>query len=179
MAAPHACLTFITDRLVLRPLVYADLDRVSELFAVPTVARELGLDARTLMAAKDRLRRCEAHWDRYGYGPSGLVERSTGVFVGLAGLVRNEERDELGIEFSITPDRRGRGYATEALRAWIAWAASRRLADHLVTTVPEHHTAMPQTLERLGFVADPDPVLDGAAERGRVRWCLDLSLVGS
>ncbi len=81
-----------------------------------------------------------------------IVERSTGVVVGYAGVdwfdFEGKRRLELG--YRLVPQARGKGYATEAGSAVLAVAAE-TCRGELFTIIHPTNVASANTAERLGF----------------------------
>ncbi|MBI5899773.1 MAG: GNAT family N-acetyltransferase [Rhodocyclales bacterium] len=57
------------------------------------------------------------HWQRHGYGPYVLHEKSSAAVVGLVGLWFPREWPETEIKWAIVRAHWGKGYASEAARA--------------------------------------------------------------
>ncbi len=53
--------------------------------------------------------------------------------------------------YSVIPDRRRRGYATEAARAIVAWALDQPEVEVVVASCDPDNAASIRTLERIGF----------------------------
>ena len=86
------------------------------------------------------------------FGVWVMLERETGTIVGDVGFMGPPQVDgSLELGYSVIPDRRRRGYATEAAQAIVGWA----LRQPGVTTALAHcdrdNEASVRTLERIGF----------------------------
>lgn len=102
-----------------------------------------------------------------------IVERATGADVGDCGYKGPPDREGcVEIAYGVSPDRRGRGYATEAAAALVAFAFAqegvRLVRAH---TLPEKG-ASPRVLEKCGLrligeVIDPEDGLVWRWERAR------------
>jgi RimJ/RimL family protein N-acetyltransferase len=105
---------------------------------------------------------------RFGFG---LVERTTGVVVGMASFKGPpDDQGVVEIAYGIAPAHRGRGFATEAANALVAFASVdprvRRIRAH---TLPER-SASASVLTKAGFellgpVEDPEDGLVWRWER--------------
>lgn len=118
-----------TERLVLRGHRAADLDDVAALWRDPDVTRyTIGRPA-SREEAWARLLRYVGHWALAGHGLWQVRERDSGRFVGEVGFA-DFQRD-LAFSFDgapeaawvFAPHAHGRGYATEAMTAALAWIA--------------------------------------------------------
>lgn len=86
------------------------------------------------------------------YGIWLVIERQTTAVIGDSGFHGPPSSDgTLEIGFSIVPDRRRRGYATEAAQALIAWARRQPGVESVVAGSAMTNQASIRTLERLGF----------------------------
>ena len=105
-----------TDRLRGRRPEEGDLDDYVRIFTDPRIDEETWpADLRTADDTARILRTSIEHWDRWGFGPWTVVERSTDAIVGRVGLAHTtvNDRPEIEIAWFIDPDAWGRGYATE------------------------------------------------------------------
>ncbi|HEY2777626.1 MAG TPA: GNAT family protein [Gaiellaceae bacterium] len=96
-----------------------------------------------------------AHWRQHGFGDWKLLYE--GRFAGLAEIhyawpgVTGLETDEVEVGWEIVEELRGRGLATEAMRAAIADAWQRTGVDHLVAYIQPENTASLRVADKLGF----------------------------
>lgn len=86
---------------------------------------------------------------RFGFA---LVQLESGMVIGNAGFTGPPDAaGEVEIAYGIVPDFQGRGYATEAANALVAWAAKNgRVAIARAHTLPERN-ASTRVLEKCGF----------------------------
>lgn len=140
-----------TDRLLLRGLQPEDLDAYAAMYADPEVMRYLE-DGRPLdrAAAWRSMALHLGHWSLRGYGQWALIERSTGEFVGRAGLWQPDGWPGLEIGWVLGRPYWGHGYATEAARSAIAYAADQLDADHLISLIRPENSPSIRLAERLG-----------------------------
>ncbi|GAA3301982.1 GNAT family N-acetyltransferase [Streptomyces cinereospinus] len=112
----------------------------------------------------------EAGVHRPEFGLFVLVRHEDGRAVGgmgFHGVPDEEGRAEVG--YDLTEAARGRGYATEALRALAAWALAREDVRTLFATVDRDNTPSQRVVERAGFtrVSDDGKQLAYALRRAR------------
>jgi ribosomal-protein-alanine N-acetyltransferase len=92
-----------------------------------------------------------------------IIERDTNIIVGDIGFMGPPDGGAVEIGFSVIPDRRRRGYATQAANTLIDWAF-RDPAIRLVTARSEpENEASARVLAAAGFVRVGD-------KGGIVRW---------
>jgi RimJ/RimL family protein N-acetyltransferase len=119
-----------TSRLVLRGHRADDFAACAEMWADPEVVRFIGGVPSTGEQAWARLLRYAGHWALLGFGFWVIVERATGRFAGELGLA-DFKRDldppigELETGWVLQRWAHGRGFATEALGAVLAWSDAR------------------------------------------------------
>ncbi len=120
-----------TERLRLRGHRLEDFSDSVALWSDPKVTRFIGGEPLTEEEVWARLMRYAGHWAWLGFGYWVLEEKSTGLFVGEAGLAdwkRDLEPSIAGIPeagWVLASRIHGMGYATEAVRAIIAWGDHR------------------------------------------------------
>lgn len=82
-----------------------------------------------------------------------IIERDGGTVVGDIGFKGPPDDDRtLEIGYSVVPDRRRRGYASEAAAALVAWGLRQPGVSAIVADCEETNDASIGTLERAGFV---------------------------
>jgi RimJ/RimL family protein N-acetyltransferase len=147
-----------TARLTLRPHVRDDFDDVAALWADPVVTRFIGGRTSTREESWARLLRYVGHWELMGFGFWTVRETATGRFVGEVGLA--DFMREIDPPFGGAPEAgwvlapafHGRGYATEAVRAAIAWGGARFGAGFRVKCLIEEGNAPSvRVAQKVGF----------------------------
>jgi len=141
-----------TARLTLRRLRDDDTDRLLEVFGDPEVMRFVG---RGLPLDRDRLVASQAavieHWARHGFGPLAVVERATGGLVGECGLQLLEGGPDVEVTYTLARAAWGRGYATEAAAALLAWGFGELGLTCIVGVAYPANTASQRVLEKVGM----------------------------
>ncbi len=149
-----ACPTLVTERLILRPFEESDLDHFTAILQTPEVRHSLRLpdgygreETWTAMALG------RGQWELRGSGHFALEERATGRLVGRAGLHRPERADWPGLEagWTLHPDHWGRGYATEAGAAAVAYAFEVMGENELFSVILPDNRPSQAVAGRLGF----------------------------
>jgi RimJ/RimL family protein N-acetyltransferase len=97
------------------------------------------------------------HWALMGYGFWAVEEKSTGIMVGEAGFI-DLKRDydprvngvpEIG--WVLAPAAQGRGYATEAAQACLAWGTLHFGPIRVIAAVNVENRASIRVAEKCGF----------------------------
>jgi RimJ/RimL family protein N-acetyltransferase len=93
-----------------------------------------------------------------------MIERESATVVGDIGFLGAPGTDgSIEIGYSVIPDRRGRGYATEAARALVDWALRQPGVTTVVAGCDNSNVPSIRTLERLGFMRTGEAA-------GQIRW---------
>lgn len=167
--------TVETQRLVLRPWRPAeDLDTLAAMDADPAVMRHVAPN-RPLSRAEtaEQLDRFVRHWDEHGFGLWAVVPRDgDGRAIGLAGLAVPSFLPAIvpAVEVGWRLDAAwwGRGLATEAARASVAFGFERLGLRSIVSVVEAGNARSVRVAEKLGMRPGPDRVHPVTRRRLRV-----------
>jgi RimJ/RimL family protein N-acetyltransferase len=146
----------------------------------PAVVRHIGGKPSTEEEVWSRLLRYAGLWSVLGFGYWAVRDRAGGQFLGDVGLAdfrrdispRLAEVPEIG--WALAPAAQGRGVATEAVQAVIAWA-DRELAFDATTCLidPENAPSL-RVAHKCGYQARVAATYRGHAtlilDRVRARW---------
>ena len=156
----------VTPRLKLRTLPAAaaaalphNRQRASRILGATLPAswpqRDL-LDVLPMQAAADP--------DNERFGVWVMIEQQTNTVVGDVGFVGPpDENRAVEVGYSVVPERRRRGYATEAVRAIVRWALDVPAVSVVVAVCDADNVPSIRTLERIGFVRAGEAA-------GQIRW---------
>jgi RimJ/RimL family protein N-acetyltransferase len=168
--------TLETERLLLRPWRPAeDLDALAALNADPGVMRFVAPN-RPLSRAETaaQLERFAAHWDEHGFGLWAVVSRlepGAGC-VGFAGLAIPSFLPAIlpavEVGWRLTPAVWGRGLATEAARAGVAFGFERLGLRSIVSVIEPGNERSLRVAEKLGMRPAPDRLHPLTGRRLRV-----------
>lgn len=154
-----------TDCLVLRPWRVDEASIRRALWAErdPRVPAHRRLDAEGRPAVADLAERIRTTEPAFGIGLLAIELKATGEVIGYCGLTENEygEDENPELAYELLRDHWGRGYATEAAEAVLAWARSAGIRM-LWAGVRDWNVASRRVLAKLGFVetgrVEADPV---------------------
>ena len=146
-----------SPRLRLRPHRAEDLAACAALWADPGVVRFITGRPQTREETWARLLRYAGHWAWLGFGYWAVEERDGGAYVGELGFADFQReglpglagRPELG--WALSPAVHGRGYATEALRAALAWGDANLPAAETACIIAPDNLASLRVAEKLGY----------------------------
>jgi RimJ/RimL family protein N-acetyltransferase len=131
--------------------------RTERLRLIPLSVEHAGEYA-AFMAADEAQRETaasEAHWAEYAFGPWAVLEQDR--FAGFAEVhyagagIGGIDPREVEVGWVIAETLRGRGLATEAMRAALADAWTRAQTDHVVAYIRPENTISLRVAEKLGF----------------------------
>jgi RimJ/RimL family protein N-acetyltransferase len=143
--------TLASERLLLRPFVEDDVAPYFALMQDQDVTRYVG-DRRvpTLPETWRSVAALLGHWELRGYGQWAIIERESDELVGRTGIINPV--DWPGPEVGYLLGRRwwGRGYATEAAAAAMAWGFTTIGFDRLISLIDPANAASIAVALRLG-----------------------------
>ncbi len=129
-----------TERLLLRELELDDVDALIDVLGDPVAMRyyPAPFDRDGIVAWIEWAR---GSYREHGFGLWAVIRRSDGRFLGDCGPMLQPVEDQLipEVGYHIVPPEQGRGYATEAARACVAWVFANTRFDAVCSLVsPEN-----------------------------------------
>jgi RimJ/RimL family protein N-acetyltransferase len=117
-----------TERLRLRPHTESDLARCVSMWSDPEIVRYTTRDPSPPQRTWQRILAYRGHWEMLGYGYWAVEEKASERYIGELGfadfkrgiLPSIEGVPEIG--WALVFETHGKGYATEALKAVLAWS---------------------------------------------------------
>lgn len=146
--------TLTTERLLLRPPVYADFPAYGALWA-SSRSQYMGGPYDTF-AAWGLFCHDIACWQLFGHGALMIDLRTSGACVGQVGINHGPLFPQKEMGWLVYDGHEGHGYATEAARALRDWAFTALKPPTLVSYVDPLNLASIAVAERLGAVLDAD-----------------------
>lgn len=146
-----------TERLTLRGHTPADYDECAAMWADPRVTRYIGGRPSTGEETWARVLRYAGLWVLLGYGYWVVRERDSGRLVGEVGLADFRREVTPSLEgapeagWVLAPWAHGRGFATEAVRAAVAWADAHLDAPRTVCLIAPENAASIHVARKCGF----------------------------
>jgi len=148
--------TLETSRLVLRQLTLDDYDALAACWANPETVKYIGGGKpQSPEMSWGRLLRYIGHWQVLGYGCWAICEKEGGQFVGTVGLQNQKRSITPALEYpeagwTLIPSACGKGYATEALTAVLAWADT-TFAEPVCCIINDENLPSIRLAEKMGF----------------------------
>jgi ribosomal-protein-alanine N-acetyltransferase len=149
-----------TARLRLRPFTGGDAPAHLALYQDPEVTCQLGggpfVGAEIAARSRRAVEKFVRHWSEKGFGVFAVEDLATGRFLGQCGLNTIAELGEIEVLYALERAAWGRGLATEAARATLAFGfGEARLSRIVAVTRPEHARSR-QVMEKLGMRYERD-----------------------
>lgn len=159
-----------TPRLLLREWEERDRDLFHRINSDPAVMEFFPFrrDRAQADAKMDELQDAMEH-DGFGFAAIEIVE--TGLCAGFAGLSRPNDlpmfpQGTIEIGWRLAPEFWGKGYATEAAEAWLAFGFETLGLDEIVSFAVVSNRRSTAVMERVGMEADPASDFDHPAIGG-------------
>lgn len=146
-----------TERLILRGHSKADLEACAAMWGDAEVTRYIGGRPFARDEVWARLLRYVGHWHEMDYGFWALCEKDSGRFVGELGFAdfmrpltpSFGDTPEMG--WVLAPAGHGKGYATEAVAAALAWADTRFAGGRTVCMISPDNAASLRVAQKVGY----------------------------
>jgi RimJ/RimL family protein N-acetyltransferase len=147
-----------TKRLVLRAHTVADFEDVAGLWGDERITRFIGGKPSTREECWQRLMRYAGMWSLTPFGFFCVREKDGGAYVGDVGFISalrglpEPFGDYPEVGWSLSHAMHGKGYATEAVRAALAWGDANLTQDKTVCIIDPDNGPSRAVAERCGFV---------------------------
>lgn len=149
--------TLETERLIMVGHQVADFDECFAMWSDPEVTRYIGGRPFTVEEVWTRLLRYVGHWSLLGFGYWVVRERASGQLVGEVGFA--DFKREIQPSIMGTPETgwvlarsaHGKGYATEAVRAALAWGDQHFSAGRTVCLIAPDNVASIRVADKCGY----------------------------
>ena len=143
-----------TARLRLRSFRDGDVTALHErVFSDPEVMRYIPRGpATTIDRTRAAVERFMQHERAHGYSLWAVERKDTGELIGDCGLYRVEGKGpEVELAYHFTKPAWGKGYATEAARASLAFGFTEAGLDEIIAICFPEHTASRRVMEKCGM----------------------------
>jgi RimJ/RimL family protein N-acetyltransferase len=157
----------LTDRLRLRQWEDRDVDRLACIYTDPGYLEHM--PAMDREATASQVARFRERWEKDGFSHWAVEERATGALVGRIGLLCHHdwplEAAPVEVGWTLAPEARGRGFATEGGRASLEAAFAHLDVARVISITTPGNARSRRVMEKLGL-----------SLRGDARWH-DLDVV--
>ena len=147
-----------TERLIMRGFDRANFPNFAALLADPIVVKHIGGKPVSREDAWRKYMSLDGSWNLLGFGAWDVFERNSGTYVGYVGFsefLRQtvpsiDGRPEIGWVLAL--EAQGKGYATEAAKAAMAWGLPRFNGARPVCLIEPNYPATYRVAEKCGYV---------------------------
>jgi RimJ/RimL family protein N-acetyltransferase len=141
-----------TGRPELRSAVPGDASNLLSLFSNSEVLRFLPpFPPMTIERAEQAIERRMKMETEHGFAPSVVTVKKGGTFIGSGGIVPLEDTEELEIVYHLLPVAWGKGYATEAAAAILAFAFGTIGLERVIGLAFPENIGSWKVLEKIGM----------------------------
>ena len=142
-----------TTRLIINPPAMEELENSYMLQSDVDVMEYLGDGVRSKEEVKAWLQKAVRHQEKYGFSIGSIYEKTSGLFVGRAGLAHLDYDDTqpLEVAYLLTKNSWGKGYATELGQAIIQWAFGNLTFSKLIAHTNSKNVRSRRVLEKIGM----------------------------
>lgn len=146
-----------TERLLLRKHRIDDLDDCIAMWSDANVTKYIGGKPSSPQQTWARLLGYAGHWSVMRFGYWAVEEKATGRFVGEIGFadfrrdIAPAMRDVPELGWALGTSFHGRGFATEAARAVVAWGDEHLPATRTVCMIDPGNVASLRVAEKCGY----------------------------
>lgn len=147
-----------TERLILREFRAADFVDFADMWADPVVVKHISGVAATRSESWARLKMLAGSWPLTGWGGWAVQDKANGRFVGNVGFsdFKRIIEPDLGRQpeaaWVLAQWAHGKGYATEAMLAAMAWGKEQFGGVKPVCIIDPDYIATKRVAEKCGFV---------------------------
>lgn len=146
-----------TERLILRGHRLDDLPHCIEMWSDPAVTRFIGGKPSTVQQTWFRLLQYIGHWSVMGFGYWAIEEKISGAFAGELGFadfkrdISESMNSAPEVGWALASRFHGKGFATEALRAALAWADQEAQWPRTVCLISSENLQSIKVAEKCGY----------------------------
>ncbi len=142
-----------TDRLRLRQLATDDAAFIIELLNQPSFLRFIG--DRGVRSGRDAERYISQgpmrSYERFGFGLWMVEGKENHLPIGICGLIKRDELDDVDIGYAFLPQFWAQGFATEAARAVMAYGREVLKLKRIMAIVSPDNERSIKMLEKIGL----------------------------
>jgi RimJ/RimL family protein N-acetyltransferase len=141
-----------TERLILRPFEPGDAEEIHVVYSDPSTFEYLGSEpSESIEDTREVLTRVRERLRERGLALGAVVERSSGRVIGDCGLQHLEGGPQVEVGYRMGREYRGRGYTTEAARAWLSHGLDTLGLERIVAVARPENVASTRVMEKAGM----------------------------
>jgi RimJ/RimL family protein N-acetyltransferase len=164
-----------TPRLRLRGHGVEDYEALAAMWSDPAVVRFIGGKPFSAHETWMRLLRYPGLWALLGYGYWAIEEKASDLLIGNIGFADYKREIQPSLQgvpevgWALASGAHGKGYATEALAAVLAWGDEHLGAQRVVCIIDAANVVSIRVAIKAGFVFSHEAALNGEAIQVYVR----------
>ena len=142
-----------TERLILRKFTLEDVEPSYQMNLDPRVSEftgDGGVQSRDVVHKRIK-NDVLGDYAKYGFGRLAVCLKSTGEFIGFAGLKYLDDMQEVDLGYRLAFDHWGKGLATEACKPLVEHGFKELNLNKIMALVIPENKASVRVLEKLGF----------------------------
>lgn len=146
-----------TERLILRPILSTDDERLFILDSDPLVNKYLGNNPlTTIEQAREIIQFIHKQYDDFGIGRWAVIEKKSGHFIGWSGIKYyntpiNNHIDFYELGYRFMPEFWAKGYATETANAWLEYGFQNFDTNEIYAMTDIENMNSKNVLQKVGF----------------------------
>ena len=141
-----------TERLILRPLEPGDAEDIHAVYSDASTFEYLASEpSESIEETREVIARVERRLRERGLALGAVVERASGRVIGDCGLQHLEGGEQVEVGYRMGREYRGRGYTTEAVRAWLSYGLETLGLDRIVAVAKPENRASTRVMEKAGM----------------------------
>lgn len=142
-----------TDRLILRPMVEEDAGFILELLNDPSFIQNIGdRKVRTIEQARSYILNGPVKsYEKNGFGLYLVILKETREPIGMCGLIRRANLEDVDIGYALLPKFWSKGYAVEAAQCMKAHARDVIGLERMVAITDPANAGSIRVLEKIGM----------------------------
>lgn len=141
-----------TERLLIRPFHFDDLDRLIEIRSDPEVYKYLGgVAMQNPQAIEKRLEFYIGCWEKFGFGMSAMLWKQSYEMIGWSGLQPLDATEEIEVGYGMIKEFWGRGIGYECASAWLKFGFETKGLGRIVAVAYPENTGSRRIMEKCGM----------------------------
>ncbi|MBP6821565.1 MAG: GNAT family N-acetyltransferase [Acidobacteria bacterium] len=156
-----------TERLQLRKLSVGDAGFIFQLLNEPSFIQNIGdKGVRTLDDARSYIQNGPmASYQKLGFGLWLVETKDSAELVGICGLLKRDQLEDIDLGYALLPEFSGKGYAVESASGVVEFAKTLGFSRVVAIVNPDNERSI-RVLEKIGFgfermiqISEGDPEL--------------------
>jgi ribosomal-protein-alanine N-acetyltransferase len=134
-----------TERVILRKLTMSDVEKWTGFFVDNQMLKFVGVDMSKSPndLATEWISRQLERYENQGLGHLAVIEKKTGEFIGVSGIIPREVdgKNEMEISYSLKQEFWGKGFATEISTHLKKFGLENNISNHFVSIIDKENIA--------------------------------------